>query len=257
MTEANRDKPESGDDYRRSHLSRGDRYDSVLAAAPFDAYMARLEREFLQRTVPALFSTAKPRHLDFACGTGRITEVVAPLSAQTVGVDVSPSMLAQARRKCPGVQFVETDLTRGDADLGTFDLVTAFRFFGNAEDSLRTAVLDAIRRLLRPGGYLVINSHRNPFSLATLLNRVTGGGGEGMDLHLFKLLSLLRRSGFKAEKILPIGAWMYRSKLMSVEHDPDHAARLENRCRSVVFAPIAPDVVIVATPGDGGSRIDR
>ena len=39
MTEANRHKPGSDADYRRSHLTRGDRYDSVLAAAPFDAYI--------------------------------------------------------------------------------------------------------------------------------------------------------------------------------------------------------------------------
>ena len=257
MTEANRDKPESGDDYRRSHLSRGDRYDSVLAAAPFDAYMARVEAEFLQRTVPALFPSAKPRHLDFACGTGRITEVVAPLSAETVGVDVSASMLEQARRKCPAATFVETDVTRGDADLGTFDLVTAFRFFGNAGDELRASVLEAFRRLLRPNGYLVINSHRNPYSPAALLNRMTGGGSEGMDLHFFKIVSLLRRFGFKVQNVLPIGAWMYRSKLMSTEHDPRHAAKLERWCRFALLAPIAPDVVMVARLHNGGSRNQR
>jgi ubiquinone/menaquinone biosynthesis C-methylase UbiE len=257
MTEANRDQLDSDPDYRRSHLTRGERYDSVLAAAPFDAYMARLEGEFLRRTIATLFSSGKPRHLDFACGTGRITEVVAPLSAETVGVDVSASMLEQARRKCPAATFVETDVTRGDADLGTFDLVTAFRFFGNAGDDLRASVLEAFRRLLRPNGYLVMNSHRNPYSPAALLNRITGGDKEEMDLHFFKLLSLLRRFGFKVQNVLPIGAWMYRSKLMSTEHDPGHAAKLERWCRFPLLAPIAPNVVIVARRDDAGSRNEQ
>lgn len=249
MTQVDREEPVSDADYRRSHLARGDRYDSVLAGAPFDAYMARLEREFLQRTIPSLFPLDKPRHLDFACGTGRIIEVVAPLSAQSVGVDVSPSMIEQARRKCPQAEFVQTDLTRDDDDLGTFDLVTAFRFFGNAQDELRAEVLAAIRRRLRPGGCLVLNSHRNPYSLATLLNGFTGGRSEAMDLHFFKLSALLRRFGFKTLKTLPIGAWMYRSKLLSTAHDAHRAATLERRFRFAALTPIAPDVVIVARRG--------
>jgi SAM-dependent methyltransferase len=257
MTQVDREEPVSDADYRRSHLARGDRYDSVLAAAPFDAYMAQLEREFLQRTIPSLFAPARPRHLDFACGTGRITEVVVPLSTQSVGVDVSASMLEQARRKCPEAEFVQVDLTRDGADLGTFDLVTAFRFFGNAQDDLRAAVLDAIRRRLRPGGCLVLNSHRNPHSLATLLNGITGGRSEAMDLHFFKLSALLRRFGFKTLKTHPIGAWMYRSKLLSMAHDPGRAMTLERRFRFAMLAPIAPDVVIVARLGESGSRGDR
>jgi len=247
MTEVNRDETDFGVDYRRSHLARGDRYDSVLAATPFDSYMARLEGEFLQRIVPTLFPSSKPRHLDFACGTGRITEIVASMSEQSFGVDVSKSMLEQARRKCPSARFVEADLTRGDADLGTFDLVTAFRFFGNAQDDLRVSVLDALRQLIRPGGYLIINSHRNPHSLAALFNGMTGGPSQGSDLSFFKLLRLLERFGFRVRKALPIAVWMYRSALMGTEHSQRRAATLERCFRSAIFAPIAPDVVIVAS----------
>ena len=43
--------------------------------------------------------------------------------------------------------------------LGLFDLVTSFRFFGNAQDELRSSALAAINRHLRPQGYLIINNH--------------------------------------------------------------------------------------------------
>jgi SAM-dependent methyltransferase len=248
MTQTNRrDSPAAADDdYRLSHMTRGDSYDGQLALAPFDAYMARLEARILRRTVAALFPSSRPRYLDFACGTGRVTETVAPLCSEAVGIDVSENMLRQARRKCPAVRFVQADLTRDDMDLGSFDLVTAFRFFGNAQHDLRRAVLRALHRALRPDGRLVLNSHRNPHALASLLGRATGAGISGMDLHFLKLRALLRETGFDLESVHPIGAWMYRSRLLGTAQDDGRAQRLERVFGAAVFAPIAPDVVIVA-----------
>ena len=236
----------SEEDYRLSHLQRGGRYDATLAAAPFDAYMARFESAYLRDIVPALFPEARPRCLDFACGTGRITEVIAPLAAEAVGVDISDSMLEQARRKCPTVRFVHADLTQSDIDLGRFDLVTSFRFFGNAQDDLRRAVLRTMHRILRPGGHLIINSHRNPHALASLLHGLTGGGRSGMDLHYFKLKALLRECGFEIVQVKPIGAWMYRFKLQGTTPDAARAKRLEHRFGHAAWAPLAPDALVVA-----------
>ena len=237
---------EVDEDYRRSHLARGGSYDATLAAAPFDAYMARLESRHLRVIVPALFPSVPPRYIDFACGTGRITEVVAPLCGEAVGVDLSADMLQQARRKCPTVRFVQADLTQTEADLGSFDLATAFRFFGNAQHGLRMAALKALHRLLRPGGYLVINSHRNPLAVSALLHAATGGGTGGMDLNYFKLRSMLRRSGFEVKRVIPIGVWMCRSKLLGMEHSPARTERMEHRFRFPALAALAPDVVVVA-----------
>ena len=240
------EKTAADEDYRGSHLKRGDSYDATLAAAPFDAYMARIEDEHLRRIVPALFAKGRPRYLDFACGTGRITGTVAPMCSEAVGVDISPSMIEQARRKIPTAQFVLADLTRADVDLGQFDLVTSFRFFGNAQHDLRLAVMKTLYRVLRPGGHLIINSHRNPHSLAALLHAATGGGFEGMDLHYFKVKSLLRDCGFEVVQAHPIGTWMYRSSVQSQAHEPQRSARLERRFSSPIFAPISPDVLLVA-----------
>ena len=102
------------------------------------------------------------------------------------------------------------ELTRTDIDLGQFDLVTSFRFFGNAQHDLRLAVMKTLHRVLRSGGHLIINSHRNPHSLATSSHAATGGSFGGMDLHYFKLKSLLRGCGFAVVQLYPIGAWMCR-----------------------------------------------
>jgi ubiquinone/menaquinone biosynthesis C-methylase UbiE len=247
MTVADPENAASGaaDDYRLSHLGRGGTYDAVLAGSPFDAYMDRCESRHLRQIIPALFPSRRPRGLDFACGTGRITEVVAPLYEEAVGVDISPAMLEQARRKCPTVKFVHADVTQTPLDEGSFDLATAFRFFGNAQDELRIAALNAIHGMLRPDAYLIINSHRNPHAIATLLHRITGGSTD-MDLHYFKLRSLLHRCGFRIQRVIPIGAWMYRFKLQCDERDPAQAERLERRFGSAMLAPIAPDMLVVA-----------
>lgn len=232
-------------DYRDSHLARGESYDATLAGAPFDHYMAKAERDYLLETVPGLFPRGRPRYLDFACGTGRITQTVAPLAGEAIGVDISSSMLREAQRKCPTVRFVQADLTKAEVDLGIFDMITSFRFFGNAQDELRVSVMRTLNRLLRPGGYLVINSHRNPHSISDILQRI-GNANQGMDLHYFKLKRLLRKHGFEIVKTRPIGAWMYRAKLMDASYDSASTKRLESMFTSSMFTPIAPDAVIVA-----------
>ena len=237
----------AADDYRHSHLQRGVTYDATLASNPFDAYMAHFEREYLVDTIPRLFKGAPSRYLDFACGTGRITETVAPLCTEAVGVDISPGMLAEASDKCPRVKFIEADITKSEVDLGTFDLATSFRFFGNAQQGLRSEVLRALHRLLRQDAYLIINSHRNPQSIAALLNAVTGGGDHLMDLHYFKFKELLRDCGFEIMHSRPVGFQLYRSKLQATA-DPQSAASRwrESFFRSEILTPFSPDAVIVA-----------
>lgn len=232
-------------DYRASHLTRGGTYDATLGSNPFDIYMARREAEFLKATIPGLFQRP-PAYVDFACGTGRITTIVAPLSAHATGIDVSPSMLAEARRKLPGVGFIQADITRSMIEREPTDLVTSFRFFGNAGDELRRAALRAINRLLKPQGYFILNSHMNPHAIATLLGTLTGMEHD-MDLTLFKLKRLLREFGFRVVQQRPIGFWMYRSRLMLTSDVSDERVeRLERRFSGAFLAPFAPDTVVVA-----------
>lgn len=232
-------------DYRESHLYRGSTYDHNLASDPFDAYMFDLERLYLSRMVPKLFPTGVPRYLDFACGTARITHTVAPFAKEAIGVDISPSMLEQARKRCSDVHFIEADLTQAKPDIGLFDLATAFRFFGNAQPILRIQVLEVLAGLVKPGGYLIINNHRNPHSLAALLHRATGGKRE-MDLSHFGLRRILAEHGFHLVDSRPIGAWMYRSRMLSqARHVDDELPRCERLFGQRLLAPIAPDTILI------------
>ena len=141
-------------DYRESHKQRGSSYDKYLADEPFSAYMTEIEHNLLRRIIPSLFSNTLPTYLDFACGTARITSVVSPLTKLSFGVDISESMLEKAKDKCQNTNFIHKDITKDSLDIEQVDLITSFRFFGNAitqfaSESHESVGQDAINYTLR------------------------------------------------------------------------------------------------------------
>lgn len=234
-------------DYRRSHLQKGAYYDATLAGSPFDKYMSVWESRYIPQIIKSTFPTGLNRYLDFACGTGRITEQIAPLAAQSTAVDISPTMIEVAKKKCPNTRFYLGDVTKENPDLGQFDLISSFRFFGNAQDELRDMALRAITQRLAPNGRLLINSHRNPRAVYAVLDRLTGGNAGEMDLHLGKLRDLLDRHGLEIELLQPIGAWMVRARMMdNADADNPRATQREKRFSAPMYAPVAPDLIVVA-----------
>lgn len=232
------------DDYRDSHLDRGSTYDHTLGSTPLDAYMNRWEAHHLARVLPKLFPSGIARYLDFACGTGRITQHVAPRCCESYGVDVSESMLNVARSKCERTHFTCIDLTNADWAQQSFDLVTSFRFFGNAQDELRQSALRAIYRRLKPGGYLVVNNHRNPNAL---MSRGAASRREQIDLSSAKFARLLSDAGFDIVNRRAIGFWIFRHRLTQAVYLESRVAQLFERWfQSSLFASLSPDAIIVA-----------
>ena len=233
-------------DYRRSHLDRGSDYDTAIESTPFDAYMARVERDLLLEIVAGLFPHGIPRYLDFACGTGRVTQVVGGLARQSVGVDVSASMVERAKAKCPETRFILHDLTLEPLAIGPFDLVTTFRFLGNAQPALRSAALRALHDLVEPGGHLIVNNHRNPASLHNRMLRLRGkADNEGLTYR--HLRDLLASTGFEVVRAYAIAPWAVRyAWRTSGILDSVWAERLERLCRSGSIARLAPDMLVVA-----------
>ena len=233
-------------DYRESHKERGASYDKALEEEAISNYMSVIEDDLLRTIVPTLFPGMSPRYLDFACGTGRITSIVAPMSAHSFGVDISESMLKNAKLKCPDTQFFHMDITKNPLNLEPVDLITSFRFFGNAQDALRADVLPELNRLLKKDGYLLINNHRNPWSLQYMLGRLTGGKRE-LDLTPVKLKKILNANGFRITKVYGIGTWIFRNSLAQTKYlNSKFAKSLEVISRLPGAYFISPDSLIVA-----------
>jgi SAM-dependent methyltransferase len=103
------------------------------------------------------------RLLEVGCGIGRFEARLAPRAALAVGVDVSPGMLAAARRRAghlPPAAFVQT----GGRDLAmfadaSFDLVfavDAVPYVAAGGADLADATFAEMRRVARPGGDLLV-----------------------------------------------------------------------------------------------------
>jgi arsenite methyltransferase len=95
--------------------------------------------------------------LDVGCGPGfttaEIAEEVGP-GGRVVGVDTSESMLALARRRCPGSDFKMADATKLPAADGSFDAALAAQVYEYVPDV--AAALADLHRVLRPGGRAVV-----------------------------------------------------------------------------------------------------
>ena len=107
---------------------------------------------------------------DLGCGTGYLTEAIAPVVKQVIAVDESGAMLSAARRRLSALENVEVrngsveDLPIDD---GALDVALLFMVAHFVLEPVK--VLKEIKRVLAPGGRLVIldlTSHeREEYSL--------------------------------------------------------------------------------------------
>jgi SAM-dependent methyltransferase len=98
------------------------------------------------------------RALDFGCGTGRSTRFLRDLAFEVIGVDVSEIMLGHARRHDPHGDYRSVaDGALAGFDTGTLDLIlAAFTFDNVPTEQQKTSALRELRRLLAPGGRLIV-----------------------------------------------------------------------------------------------------
>lgn len=108
--------------------------------------------------------------LDIGCGIGRIEQALAPHIARVTGIDLSPAMIEEARRRCAELANVEFAVSHG-TDLGLvagqrFDLIIAidsFPYLIAADPAIAARHVADAAGLLDPGGVLAIfnYSYRN------------------------------------------------------------------------------------------------
>ncbi|WP_169542189.1 class I SAM-dependent methyltransferase [Solirubrobacter soli] len=104
--------------------------------------------------------------IDVPCGYGRHTIALARAGYRVVGVDRSQTLLDEARRRAGHERWPKLiradyrELPMPDASFdAAFNLYTSLGYLGDEED---TKVLAQIRRVLRPGGKLVLETmHRD------------------------------------------------------------------------------------------------
>jgi ubiquinone/menaquinone biosynthesis C-methylase UbiE len=96
------------------------------------------------------------RILDFGCGVGRTLIPFARHAGEVVGVDVSPTMLAEAARNCSTVPNVQLGSSLADVD-APFDLVHTYTVLQHIPVGRGMRLLDDLARLIAPGGVAAVH----------------------------------------------------------------------------------------------------
>jgi SAM-dependent methyltransferase len=147
--------------------------------------------------------------LDVGCGPGHVTAHLAGLGVNARGVDLSPRMVAHARRLHPDLQFditSATDLGVDDASLG--GVLGWWSLFNLPRDVLPD-VLASFAAAVVPGGQVLIGTHVGDGDVVR--TEAYGGVSVSWTTHLWqpdRLTALLVEAGLEpvAELRLPMDA---------------------------------------------------
>lgn len=218
------------------------------SAESYDAH-ARFVSDLAGEVVSWLDPQPGERILDLGCGDGVLTERIADMGADVVGVDASEDLVAAARAR-------GLDVRLGDGQALAFDGEFDAAFSNAALHWMMDGhkVVAGIRRALRPGGRFVaeFGGHGNVAAIATALRAVARahGGDERLAGPWFfptpeEYRALLERHGFTVRRIglfprptplkTGMGAWLtvFRKPFFAQYGDaaPDVVAEAEDLLR--------------------------
>lgn len=154
--------------HRFSNADAAGRWNALYAA---DTESLEDENFRLRRdsALARIVNLARPgsRMLDLGCGSGPVLAELRRRGIDAVGLDASPDMLENARRRLRSLGLDEAGLQLGDCraapyPAASFDVVACLGVISYVEDY--EPVLDEIVRLLKPGGTALVSfrSCHNP-----------------------------------------------------------------------------------------------
>ncbi|WP_256103501.1 class I SAM-dependent methyltransferase [Streptomyces sp. ODS05-4] len=129
---------------RYAELFRDSLAGQVLDRAAFTAFA-----ELVRSSGPGPVAEA-------GCGPGHVTAHLRDLGLDAFGVDLSPAMIAIARRTHPGIRFDLAPMDALDAPAGTLGGVVAWYSLIHLPPDELPRHLAAFHRALRPGGCLLL-----------------------------------------------------------------------------------------------------
>ena len=193
---------------QQQHYERiAGRYAENLEQDHTREYFAYLDRRFLD----LVGNTSLDRVAEICCGAGEAFHLLGPRVRLGIGVDVSTSMLEQARAACrdQGRLFVQGDAVKLPLAEGCFDAVFLLGGIHHVND--RVALFAELRRILKPGGRLFFREPVDDFLPWRMARQVIYRGCATLEadtehpLRYAPTIADLAASGFTLDAWDPLG----------------------------------------------------
>jgi SAM-dependent methyltransferase len=158
---------------------------------------------------------------DLGCGPGHITAHLQQLGVSAFGVDLSPKMIDVARHSYPGLRFETGSMTELHfADASVAGLLSFWSLVHTPDDEF-PAIFAHFRRVLRPGGPLLVGFHAGEGSRL----KTEGYGGHPMKVYVHRrqpgqVAAWLDAAGLTVEAQLLLGSADTRSGVLLFARRP-------------------------------------
>lgn len=138
--------------------------DVVDVDGPRAMYRAYLEQRDVRALVAPLCGASRFRAAcDVGCGFGRLTPVLTEVAGEVTGFEREASLLAVARTLQPSLTFHAIErLWALPAESGAFDLALVFTVLQHVPEPDVRLVIEELRRILRPDGWLLLCEETDP-----------------------------------------------------------------------------------------------
>jgi ubiquinone/menaquinone biosynthesis C-methylase UbiE len=156
-------------------------YDATAAeyATRFDRHLDErpVERAMLAAFAELVRATGHPTVADVGCGTGATTRILRDLGLAPTGIDLSPNMIDQARRRAPDLEFSVGSMTELDLSDACVGGVCAWYSTIHVPDSHLPMTFGEFHRVLAPGGVALL-----AFQVGDQPRHLTDAFGVSVDL---------------------------------------------------------------------------
>ena len=160
---------------------------------PFDRHLLAMFAELVK---------GKGAACDIGCGPGQIARYLHEHGVTMCGVDLSPAMIERANRLTPGVEFQQGNMLALSVPDETWAGIAAFYSLIHIPRNDLPTALSELRRVLKPGGLLLITFHIGD---ETLHLDEWWGHNVNVDFHLFRpgeITAFLSDAGFTIEEAI-------------------------------------------------------
>jgi peptidoglycan/xylan/chitin deacetylase (PgdA/CDA1 family)/SAM-dependent methyltransferase len=129
---------------------------------PWDYGNSAYERWKFDQTLSLLPTRRFARALELGCAEGHFTSRLAPLVGQLIAIDISPTAIDRARRRCAGLDNVQCQVLNlaGDPLPSKLDLIVCSEVLFYLPLAVLDQVAVKIAASLKPGGHLLL-AHGN------------------------------------------------------------------------------------------------